>query len=230
MLTNSLDIYLKSSVPMSFVAAFVGGVLVSATPCVYPMIPITVGFVGGSNLGGSRARGFVLSLIYVLGLAVTYAAMGMIAALTGRLFGEINSSPWSHIIVANIMIVLGLGMLDVYTLPHLGLTRASKPSGLVSVFFVGMASGLVAGPCTAPVLGVLLAYAASTQQIVFAGTLLFVFAIGMGCLLVVVGTFSGVLTSLPRSGEWMVVVKKALGVVMIVLGQYFLMRAGQLMS
>lgn len=228
--TSGLDLYLKSSVIMSLVAAFVGGVLASATPCVYPMIPITASYVSGSNLGGSRLRGFVLSVVYVLGVALTYAAMGVIAALTGRLFGEINTSPWSHIIVANVMIILGLGMLDVYTLPYLGPAGSSKPSGFVSVFFVGMASGLVAGPCTAPVLGVLLAYAASTQQILFAGVLLFVFALGMGCLLIVVGTFSSVVSSLPRSGEWMAVIKKVLGVIMIVIGQYFLVRAGQLIS
>jgi cytochrome c-type biogenesis protein len=228
-LVNSLDLYLKGSVFMSFLAAFLGGVLTSFTPCVYPMVPITAGYVGSRNLGGSKARGFVLSLIYVVGVAVTYAALGVVAALSGRFFGEFNTNPWIHFAVANLMILLGLAMLDVFTIPMIGIGSGTPAGGLFSVFLLGIVSGFVAGPCTAPVMGVLLAYVATTRDLLFGGGLLFVFALGMGLLLVLVGTFSGVLAALPRSGEWMVKIKKILGLAMIGLGEYFLIKMGQLM-
>lgn len=228
-LAQSLESYLKASVGLSFLAAFAGGILASMTPCIYPMIPITAGYVGSKNLGGSKARGFMLSLLYVTGMALTYSALGMVAALTGRFFGEFSSHPWTYFVVGNIIILLGLGMLDVFTIPTVGLTSGAQRGGFLGVFLLGIASGFVAGPCTAPVMGVLLAYVASTQNVMFGGALLFVFALGMGLLLVLVGTFSGVLAGLPRSGEWMVKVKKLLGFGMIGLGEYFLIRMGQLM-
>jgi cytochrome c-type biogenesis protein len=228
-LVNSLDVYLKGSAVMSFLAAFLGGVLTSFTPCVYPMIPITAGYVGSRNLGGSKARGFFLSLFYVAGVAVTYAALGVVAALSGRFFGEFNTNPWVHFVVANLMILLGLAMLDVFTIPMIGIGSAPTVGGFFSVFLLGIVSGFVAGPCTAPVMGVLLAYVATTRDLLFGGGLLFAFALGMGLLLVLVGTFSGVLASLPRSGEWMVKIKKVLGLAMIGLGEYFLIKMGQLM-
>lgn len=228
-LVNSLDVYLKGSAVMSFLAAFLGGVLTSFTPCVYPMIPITAGYVGSRNLGGSKVRGFVLSLFYVVGVAVTYAALGVIAALSGRFFGEFNTNPWVHFVVANVMILLGLAMLDVFTIPMIGIGSGPTSGGFFSVFLLGIVSGFVAGPCTAPVMGVLLAYVATTRDLLFGGGLLFVFALGMGLLLVLVGTFSGILAALPRSGEWMVKIKKVLGLAMIGLGEYFLIRMGQLM-
>jgi cytochrome c-type biogenesis protein len=228
-LATSLEAYLKASVVLSFAAAFAGGVLASFTPCVYPMIPITAGYVGSRNLGGSKARGFVLSLVYVIGVAVTYSALGMIAALTGRFFGEISTNPWAYFVVANIIIALGLSMLEVFTIPMVSFQSGPQVGGLLGVFLLGIASGFVAGPCTAPVMGVLLAYVASTQSVIYGGALLFAFALGMGVLLVIVGTFSGIVASLPRSGEWMVKVKKLLGLAMIGLGEYFLIKMGQLM-
>ncbi|MFH0822483.1 MAG: cytochrome c biogenesis protein CcdA [Pseudomonadota bacterium] len=228
-LVADIGVYLQGSALMSLAAAFAGGVLASFTPCVYPMIPITAGYVGAGNLGGSKLRGFSLSLIYILGLAVTYACLGMFAALTGRFFGEIGSNPWVYFTVANIVIILGLGMLEVFTIPMVGLNFAAKPAGKIGVFVMGLASGFVAGPCTAPVMGVLLAYVATTRDILFGGALLFVFALGMSVLLVAVGTFSGLVAALPRSGEWMVKIKKVMGFFMIALGEYFLVKTGQLL-
>ncbi len=228
---NNLNTYLQASVLMSFVAAFFGGVVTSFTPCIYPMIPITAGYVGSRNMGGAKVKGFVLSLFYVVGVAATYAAMGVFAAVSGRFFGEINSSPYPHFIVANLMIILGLGMLEVFAIPMFAPKQSMRPEpgGIGSVFVIGLLSGLVAGPCTAPVLGVLLAYVASTQNILFGGSLLFVFAFGMGIILIAVGTFSGIMAALPKSGAWMVKVKKGMGFFMIALGEYFLIKAGQLL-
>lgn len=227
-LVTNLEAYLQASVLMAFLAAFAGGVLSSFTPCIYPMIPITAGFVGSRNIGGSKLKGFLLSLIYVTGMAITYAALGMFAALTGRFFGAIGSNPWVYFVVANIIILLGLAMLEVFEIPVFAPQTTVGGGGIAGVFLMGVVSGFVAGPCTAPVVGVLLAYVGQTQDVILGGSLLFVFAFGMGTLLIVVGTFSGVVASLPKSGEWMVKIKKGLGFLMIALGEYFLIKAGQL--
>ena len=225
---SQLDTYLQSSLLLSFTAAVLGGLLASMTPCVYPMIPITVGIVGNSNIGGSRLRAFVLSLSYVTGIAITYAALGIFAAATGRFFGAINTSPWTLLIVANIILLLGLGMLEVFHLPSFAPQLSTRIKGIPGIFLVGLTSGLIAGPCTAPVLGVLLAYVATTRNMILGGSLLFVFAFGMGTILLAVGTFTGLMAAIPRSGEWMNRIKKLLAIFMIGLAEYFLIKAGMM--
>ncbi|OQX13276.1 MAG: hypothetical protein BWK76_16490 [Desulfobulbaceae bacterium A2] len=207
--------------------SFVGGLLASLTPCVYPLIPITVGVIGGSNLGGSRRRGLLLSLCYVGGMAVTYAGMGLFAALSGRFFGEIATSALTFLFVGNLVLLLGLGMLEVFPLPTIAPQFGVRVRGSLGVFLAGLAAGLVAGPCTAPVLGVLLAYVASQGSILLGGAAMFSFACGMGLLLLLAGTFSGVLAALPRSGLWLVRIKKMLGLVMLALAEYFFLQAGR---
>ncbi len=225
---SQLDTYLQSSLLLSFTAAFLGGLLASMTPCVYPMIPITVGIVGNSNIGGSRLRAFVLSLSYVTGIAITYAALGIFAAATGSFFGAINTNPWTLLIVANIILLLGLGMLEVFHLPSFAPQLSTRIKGIPGIFLVGLTSGLIAGPCTAPVLGVLLAYVATTRNMILGGSLLFVFAFGMGTILLAVGTFTGLMAAIPRSGEWMNRIKKLLAIFMIGLAEYFLIKAGMM--
>jgi thiol:disulfide interchange protein DsbD len=225
---SQMESYLQTSLLLSFVAAYLGGLLASLTPCVYPMIPITAGVITNSNLGGSKLRGFLLSLCYVTGMAVTYAGLGIFAAATGSFFGSINTSPWTFLVIGNIILLLGLGMLDVFTLPTVAPRFSAKSKGIPGVFLIGIFSGFVAGPCTAPVLGVLLAYVASTRDMVMGALLLFVFAFGMGAILLVVGTFTGLMASIPRSGGWMVRVKKTMGFIMVILAEYFLVKAGMM--
>jgi thiol:disulfide interchange protein DsbD len=196
---------------------------------VYPLIPVTAGYIGNRNLGGSKLTAFFLTLTYVAGVAVTYALLGVVAAMTGQLFGSISTNPWVYFVVANIIIFSGLVMLEVFTIPMIGVKSAPKTGGFFGLFLLGMASGFLVGPCTAPALGVLLGYVAASRDVFLGGSLLFVFSIGMCSVLIVVGTFSGVLASLPRSGPWMVTVKKGLGLAMIGLGEYFLIKMGQLM-
>jgi cytochrome c-type biogenesis protein len=227
-LLSQFDTYLQSSLLASLVIAFVGGVLASLTPCVYPMIPITAGVIGHANVGGSRWRGFTLSLTYVVGMALTYAALGIFAAATGRFFGTINTSPWTFLIVGNVILLFGLGMLDVIQLPTFAGQLTNRRLGLTGIFLAGISSALVAGPCTTPVLGSLLAYTATSQSLLAGGLLLFAFSLGMGALLLGVGTFSGYLALIPRSGTWMVKVKKAMGLLMLGIAQYFFIKAGSL--
>jgi thiol:disulfide interchange protein DsbD len=223
---SQIDTSLQSSLLLSLVVAYFGGVLASLTPCVYPMIPITAGVIGHANIGGTKLRGFLLSLIYVLGMALTYAGLGVFAAATGRFFGAINTSPWTLLLVGNIILVLGLGMLDVFQMPTIAGRFASRRLGLVGIFLAGITSALVARPCTTQVLGTLLAYTASSRSLALGGLLLFVFSLGMGALLLGVGTFSSFLAALPRSGAWMGKIKKGMGFMMLGLAQYFLIKAG----
>jgi thiol:disulfide interchange protein DsbD len=209
--------------------AFGAGVLVSFTPCVYPILPITVATIAGANTQKTRLGGFLLSLVYVLGLAITYSSLAVIAGLTGKVFGVLQNSPWILIGVANIFLLFALVMLDVIPFPTLRLGgKQGKNRGVLSVLLMGIASGFIVGPCTAPVLGAVLLKIASQKDILFGGVLVLVFAFGMGTLLLLAGTFSGFLASLPRSGPWMVWIKRLIGAVLIIAAEFYLVRAGGL--
>jgi cytochrome c-type biogenesis protein len=230
---SGLSLYLQGSFLLSYLAVYLGGVLVSFTPCVYPILPITVAFIGARS-SDSQSRGFFLSLIYVLGMAVTYTLLGVIAALSGKLFGQIQTNPWTYFLIGNICILMGLSMLDLFSIrvrtPGF-VTRVQsrkKTAGMTGSFLVGAASGLVMGPCTAPVLAVVLSYAATRQNVVFAASLMFAFAIGMGTFILLLGTFAGLLAGIPKSGLWMVRIRHLFGWILLGAGEYFLINAGML--
>jgi thiol:disulfide interchange protein DsbD len=230
---NGLSGYLQGSLALSFLAVYLAGVLVSFTPCIYPVVPITLAYIGARG-GNSKIRGFVLSILYVTGMAVTYTVLGAIAALSGMLFGQIQSSPWTYLAIGNVCILMGLSMLDVFSfsirMPDF-ISRqqnVKKSKGFLGSFLVGAASGMVMGPCTAPALAVVLGYAATRQNVALAAGLMFVFALGMGTLLILVGTFAGLLAGIPKSGTWMVRISKAFGWILLATGEYFLVNAGML--
>jgi len=210
---------------------FWAGVLVSFTPCVYPVMPLTASFIAGINTQGTKLMGFFISLIYVFGLALTYCAIAVFAALTGRMFGQIQNSPIIFIIVANVLLFFSLVMFDVIPLPNFGVNvhNKIKTKNIWTVILFGMASGLIIGSCTAPILGTLLLYISSKHNILHGVSLMFVFSYGVGASLILVGTFSGILGNLPKSGVWMVRVKQFCGLVLIVAAEYFLVKAGMLM-
>ncbi len=231
-LVNGMEAYLGASIPLAIGAAFAGGVLASLTPCVYPMIPIVSTYVGSKTLGEkTRFKSFSLSLSYVVGMALVYAGLGVIAAVTGSFFGEISTNPTAYFVVANLIIFLGLNILEVIPMPTIPAFNlgGTERKGMLGALLVGAASGLVASPCTAPVMGVLLTYVGTQKNVFLGAGLLFTFSLGMGILLVLAGTFSGLLASLPKSGKWMVTVKKCLGFAMLGLGEYFLIKMGQLL-
>ena len=227
---NGIETYLAGSPLAAVGAAFAGGILASLAPCVYPLIPIVSAYVG-SRSGGekTRVRSFLLSLGYVVGMAAVYSLMGMLAALTGSFFGQISTSPWALLVVANILVLVALNILEVIPFPAWFSGRPMEPAvgGVIGAFLVGAATGLVTSPCTSPVLFGLLTYVATTQSVVYGGILVFAFSMGMGILLIVVGTFSGLAAALPKPGRWMVNVKTALGLLMLGLAEYYLIKAGQ---
>ena len=227
---NGMEALIGGSPLAAVGAAFAGGILASLSPCVYPMIPIISAYIG-SRAGGekSRTRSFFLSFAYVVGMAAVYSLLGMVAALTGGFFGRISTHPLALLIVANILLLFALNILEVVPFPSWFSGRVPAPGagGAIGAFLVGAASGLVASPCTTPVLFGLLTFVATTHNVVLGGSLLFAFSLGMGALLLAVGTFSGLAAALPRPGRWMVGVKKFLGLLMLGLAEYYLIKAGQ---
>jgi len=227
-IAGEFELYLGRSPLLAYAAAYLAGLVVSLTPCVYPVVPITAAVIGAQGRV-SWGRGFVLSLSFVLGLAVTYTALGMAAALTGKLFGAVQTSPLTLGAVGILFLLMGLAMLDVIPVslerfvPRILAGTGRK--GIAGSFVVGLTSGFVLGPCAAPVLIGILGIVAAGQSVLFGGSLLFVFSLGVGTLLLLVGTFAGILTGLPKSGPWMVAVQRSSGVVMLAVGAYFLYSA-----
>ena len=228
---NNIEHLIQSNPALAFVAVFLAGVAVSFTPCVYPVIPLTLGFIGARSAGG-KWKGFLLSLIYVLGMATTYAILGAFASLSGKLFGQIGSSPVSYFIIANVCLILGLSMLDVFQIPQISLANSRLPQkkgGYFGAYAVGLFSGLIVGPCTAPVLAVILVYVGTKQNFLYGLSLLFTFGYGVGFLLILLGTFTGLLASIPKSGVWLERVKRLFGWFLILAAEYFLIKMGGLL-
>lgn len=200
---------------------FVAGLGLSLTPCVFPMIPILSGIIAGQGHRASHARGLALSLAYVLGMAVTYAAAGVAAGLTGTLLSAALQNPWVLGSFGLVFVVLSLSMFGFYELqlPSALQSKLSEESGHlqggrgIGVFLMGALSALIVGPCVAAPLAGALLYISQTGDAVFGGTALFVMALGMGAPLIAVGVAGGSL--LPKTGAWMEGVKKAFGVLLL---------------
>ena len=218
------------------------GVLTSLNPCIYPMIPITAAIVGGGELrvpgselrGGARRRTVLLTLTYVVGLASVYSLLGVIAGMTGTMFGTISTNPWLYFAMANLLVFSALMLFDVIPVPvpQALIDRASRAgtAGRFSgAFLMGAASGLVAAPCGAPIMAAVLTWVSTTQSAGLGFVYLLSFSLGMCALLVIVGLSSGALARLPKSGMWMVWVKRGFGFVMLGVAEYYLIKMGQLL-
>lgn len=236
MLAPDITTMLSSRPLVALPLVFVGGVLTSLTPCIYPMIPITASLVGGqsSAVTTSRWRPLTLTLSYVLGLALVYAALGLFAGLSGTLFGTVSTNPWLYFGMANLLVIAALAMVDVIPIrmPQ-GIAQRAANAGtggqLVGTFAMGAASGLVAAPCSAPVMAAVLTWVSTTRSAVLGFVYLFVFSLGMSTLLVAVGLSAGTLSRLPRAGSWMMWVKKIFAIVMLGAAEYYLIKMGQLL-
>ncbi len=216
------------SLPLTILVVFLAGVLTSLTPCVYPVIPLAITYLGARS-ATSRLKAFSLAAAYVAGMVVCYTILGAAAGLTGTTFGAATQKWWVYAGVATVVAVFGLSMLGLFniSLPS-GLQRLagrSKGPGYRGAFLMGATSGLVTAPCTAPVLGTLIIPMISNRSVALGSMLLAVFGLGMGMLFLVVGTYSGVLSSLPRSGTWMNAVKYALGAAILLVAVFFFYKA-----
>jgi cytochrome c-type biogenesis protein len=215
---------LQSGSLLAYLLVFLGGIVTSIGPCNVAMIPLVIGFVGGSTRL-SRGRSFLLSLTFATGLALTFTALGVIASLVGGLFGG-TSRVWYYI-VAVVCLVIGLQMLGAIHLPGVeGLARLRarvRLRGIPGALALGLVSGLVASQCATPVLAAILTYVmAQRGGLVYGAALLFVYALGRGVPVVLAGTFAGVIKGLQALGRWAATLEKASGVVVLGVGLYFL--------
>ncbi|MGI9628135.1 MAG: cytochrome c biogenesis protein CcdA [Longimicrobiales bacterium] len=222
---------LSASPTLALATLFGAGVLTSLTPCVYPMIPITASVISGTAKDGqSRGRTVGLTLTYAVGMALLYAVLGLVAGLTGTLFGTVSANPWALFAIGNLLVLFALVMLDVLPvpIPRRLMEWATRREGgsYGAVFLLGASSGVVAAPCGAPAFAVVLTWVAATQAGFMGFVYLFVFSLGMTALLVAVGIFSGTLAVLPRSGTWMIWIKRVSAVIMLGVAEYYFMKAG----
>lgn len=234
---------------LAVLLAYLGGVLSSLTPCVYPMIPITIGVVGG--VGSARRRWqeiWIRGAAYVAGMAIIYSFLGVLAGLTGKVFGTFTNTPGWYLGLGAIITLASLTMLDVIPfdpqmmwesfkrklgiqpkpLVHSHAHGQGHPMSLLGAFGLGASSGFIAAPCTTPVLTTILAYIAKTQSIGLGLALMLAFSVGLGTILLVVAAFAGAIQSLPRSGQWMKTIKTASGIILLIFAEYLIYRAGAL--
>lgn len=205
---------------------FISGLALNTTPCVYPIIPITIGFFTNQSQGRTGGT-FLMSATYVLGMAITYSLLGVVASMTQGLFGGLLQNPWVLIGLALLMIGLALSMFGVYEfrLPSFLNRLADKSThsagGILRAFLMGLMMGIVAAPCIGPFVLGLLVHVGAKGNPVYGFLMFFVLSLGLGLPYLFLGTFSGALKRLPRSGEWMVTVRKVFGLVLIGMALYF---------
>lgn len=208
---------------LGYALVFIGGLLTSLGPCNVATIPLIVGYVGGAR-DLPRWRAFSLSFAFALGLAITFMLLGIAAALLGAWIGL--GARWWYYLVAAICFVIGLQMLGVlqFNLPMIfgGLRERIGLKGLPGALALGLISGLVASQCATPVLAAILTYVMAKGALAYGATLLFVYALGRGVPVVFAGTFTGVLKSLQSLGRWSEVIEKTGGVIVLLVGFYFL--------
>jgi thiol:disulfide interchange protein DsbD len=204
---------------------FLGGLALNLTPCVYPLIPITVGYFGGQS-EGSTTKLFFMGILFILGLSVTYSAIGVITSLTGAVFGALLQNPIVILAVVAILLILSLSMFGVYEfkLPDKLVNKAGgAKAGMFGAFFMGLTMGIVAAPCIGPFVLGLVTYVATKQDPYFGFLLFFVLAVGLGTPYLFLAVFSGKIKKLPRAGEWMDAVKHIFGFILVGMALYFLL-------
>lgn len=222
-LVTSLAQYISSNPLVAFGAVALGGIVTSANPCVLVTLPLIIGFTGGYAQPGIR-KALTFSLMFVLGLSFTFTILGVIAALAGRLLGDIGG--WWQYLVAAIVILMGLQLVGLFEIPlparH---TTPSKTRGPLGAFLLGMVSGLISSPCATPVLAVILTYVATEGNVVYGGSLLFVYAVGHSILLLIAGTSAGAARWLIESKQvasgslWM---RRIMGILLLTGGVWLL--------
>lgn len=207
---------------------FLGGILLNLTPCVYPMIAVTMA-IFGARAGDPKARVLGRSILYVLGMATMYTALGVFAGLTGSLFGGILQSVWVRVGIAAFMLVLALGMFGAYTLqapPALAnALGGTSRTGAIGIYLSGLVVGIFAAPCVGPVVLFLLAMVGERQDALFGAVSFFTLALGLGSPYILLAFSTGLLAKMPRSGGWMEWVKHVFGVILLGVAAWYLILA-----
>lgn len=220
-LKNSLE----TNLLLSFVLVFLAGILTSFTPCIFPMLPITISILGYHANKSNRFHNFSRAVAYVLGIAITYSMLGVIAALTGSLFGAALSNKFVVIAMCILFVTMAFSMWGAFEIQVPAFIRnrfgSGHSHGLGGAFVMGLVAGIVASPCVGPVLVSILSFVSTTHDVVLGFSLLFTFALGLGMIFLVIGLFSHALHLLPKSGPWLDFVKFVLGAGMWVTALYY---------
>jgi thiol:disulfide interchange protein DsbD len=217
------DMLDRHGILLVLLSIFVGGLALNLTPCVYPVIPLTLGYFG-NQAAGSKGRRFGLAGLYVLGMATMYSVLGVAAALSGRLFGSMLQNPWVLAAIAAALVAMALSMFGVWEIrmPTALMNRAGARAGAAGAFGMGLFVGIVAAPCVGGFIVGLLAFVAARQDPFLGFLFFFTLSIGLGLPYLFLAAYSGRLARLPRAGEWMDGVKKVFGWVLLAMAAYFL--------
>jgi len=214
---------IEKGLPYAIIAFFLFGLALNLTPCVYPVIPLTVGYFGGQS-GRSKGSSFVMALFYVVGIAIIFAILGLISGLAGKQWGFLFQNPWFVIVVTTIILAMAASMFGAFeiTVPSwLTSSLGKSREGNIGALVMGLTVGIVIAPCAAGIIIGLVGLVAKLG-IVTKGTLLFfIMGLGLGLPYLILATFSGLLTKIPQSGMWMIWVRKLFGVLLIGVALYF---------
>ena len=206
---------------LAYGASYLGGVIATASPCILASIPLVIGFVGG-YAGGNKKQAFFYSLTFVVGLAVIMSILGAVASLMGTMFGQVGA--YCYFVVAVILIVMGLQLSGLINLKMGGASQKFLPqrTGLIGALILGALFGLVLSPCASPVLAVILTLAAVKGEVAYGSTLLFAYALGQGTLIILAGTFTGVIESFLQSkgAKFGTIMQRVAGFLIFLVGAY----------
>ena len=214
----------KSGLFLSLIFVFIGGLALNLTPCVYPLIPITIGYFGGQS-EGRTSRLFLLGILYVLGMSLTYSVIGVVTSLSGAIFGTLMQNMFVIIGIAILFVVLALSQFGVYEfkLPDSWVMKAGgAKGGAFGAFFMGLTMGIVAAPCIGPFVLGLVTYVAAKGDPLYGFLMFFVMALGLGFPYLLLALFSGKIKKLPRAGDWMEGVKHIFGFLLLGMAIYFI--------
>ncbi len=213
----------KRGLLLSLILVFLGGLALNLTPCVYPLIPITIGYFGGQS-EGKTSRLATMGLLFVLGMAVTYSIIGVATSLTGAVFGALLQNTFVILFIVGVLVALSLSMFGLYEfkLPDAIVAKASSTkTGLYGSFFMGLTMGIVAAPCIGPFVLGLVTVVATKGDPFFGFLMFFILALGLGFPYLFLAIFSGKIKSLPRAGLWMEAVKHIFGLILLGMAFYF---------
>lgn len=214
----------ESGLFVSLIIVFLGGLALNLTPCVYPLIPITIGYFGGQS-EGSTGKLFGLGTFYILGMALTYSIVGVVTSLSGAIFGSLLQNPIVIIVIALIFVALSLSMFGMYEMkmPDKWVMKAGgAKSGVFGAFFMGLTMGIVAAPCIGPFVLGLVTFVAAKGDPFYGFLMFFTMAVGLGLPYLFLALFSGKIKSLPKAGMWMEAVKRIFGFILLGMALYFL--------
>lgn len=219
--SESLGQVMQTRPILAYGASYLGGVIATASPCILASIPLVIGFVGG-YAGGNKKQAFLYSLTFVVGLAVVMSILGAMAALMGTMFGDVGT--YLYFVVAVILIVMGLQLSGLINLKMGGASQKFLPqrTGLIGALILGALFGLVLSPCASPVLAVILTLAAVKGEVAYGSTLLFAYALGQGALIILAGTFTGVIESFLQSkgAKFGAIMQQVAGFLIFLVGAY----------